>query len=269
MLQHWEHHPHDVGQRLIETALRDQETAIMRRVEKAQLRNKKIAVHKAKPRQVVQVHSGHTETKAALEAEVAKLEQSLAKSAEVKTQTNHPTDNSANTPVRSQGLLSSDLNTFLKDTGSVTDTLKIGSAVHESEHKKDRPDHEVHQDNTFVRGSTARAEMQAGLNSLQRAVKVSSDSKRQAGRGDKQVAQPLAHAKTAADKLATHHEGTQQGVKTLERSAHQALQAGDASAAGHIASLFRRKAESDSLLAAREAGEAMRDEAIEAELECT
>ena len=220
----------------------------MRRVEKAQLRNKKIAVHKAKPRQVVQVHSGHTETKAALEAEVAKLEQSLEKSAEVKTQTNHPTDNSANTPVRSQGLLSSDLNTFLKDTGSVTDTLKIGSAVrkaeHESEHKKE-----------------------AGLNSLQRAVKVSSDSKRQAGRGDKQVAQPLAHAKTAANKLATHHEGTQQGVKTLERSAHQALQAGDASAAGHIASLFRRKAESDSLLAAREAGEAMRDEAIEGELE--
>ncbi|MGB1606016.1 MAG: hypothetical protein ACPIOQ_75510 [Promethearchaeia archaeon] len=234
MLQHWEHHPHDVGQRLIEKALIDQETAIMRRVEKAQLRNKKIAVHKAKPRQVVQVHSGHTETKAALEAEVAKLEQSLAKSAEVKTQTNHPTDNSANTPVRSQGLLSSDLNTFLKDTGSVTDTLKIGSAVR----KKDTPNAEVHQDNTFVRGSTARAEMQAGLNSLQRAVKVSADSKRQASRGDKQVAQPLAHAKTAADKLATHHEGTQQGVKTLERSAHQALQAGDASAAGHIASLF-------------------------------
>ena len=97
---------------------------------------------------------------------------------------------------------------------------------------------------------------------------MSSDSKRQASRGDKQVAQPLAHAKTAAaDKLATHYEGTQQGVKTLERSAHQALQAGDASAAGHIASLFRRKAESDSLLAAREAGEAMRDEAIEGELE--
>ena len=244
----------------------------MRRVEKAQLRNEKIAVRKAKPRQVMHVHSVHTESKAALEAEVAKLEQSLAKSAEVKTQPNHPTDKSANTPQRSQGLLSSDLNTFLKDTGSVTDALKIGSAVrkaeHESEHKKDTPNAQV-QDNTIVRGSTARAEMPAGLNSLQRAVGVSPDSKRQAGHGDKQVAQPLAHAKTAADKLATHHEGTQQGVKTLERSAHQALQAGDASAAGHIASLLRRKAESDSLLAAREAGEAMRDEAIEGELECT
>ena len=265
-----QHHPHDVGQRLIEKALRDQETAIMRRVEKAQLRNEKIAVRKAKPRQVMHVHSVHTESKAALEAEVAKLEQSLAKSAEVKTQPNHPTDKSANTPQRSQGLLSSDLNTFLKDTGSVTDALKIGSAVrkaeHESEHKKDTPNAQV-QDNTIVRGSTARAEMPAGLNSLQRAVGVSSDSKRQAGHGDKQVAQPLVHAKTAAaDKLAAHHEVKQQGAKALERSAHQALQAGDASAAGHIASLLRRKAESDSLLAAREAGEAMRDVAIEGEL---